>query len=684
VSLLLASLTSLDPETRRLAVQRLQDEDVDGVGELLVRALGDEDWRVRKEAAQVARSAPRRAEVVSAVVAALDDHTNIGLRNAAVEALVLIGRDAIPAAVRALESLDADGRKLAVEVLGGVPDLEGTRALVRALDHDDDPNVRMTAAEALRNARLAGEDARALAIGGLKRALAPARGVTPAQRLSALEALIALEADLQWTEIAPLLEEPLLRRTAITTAARCKDDAAIVALLKLIATSTDGLARDAAVALAETALGDPPDPGVQRLVRDVLDTKAHAQLCRWLSEDGERVRGAALVLLGVVAQPSDAGLLARALGDPALEERAASALSLMGQAAALPLLLEARTLTHSAAAIAVSLASELIQETTPEHLARFRDALSHPAPDVVSAAIDALGAFGDEEDLARAESLAISDDARVASSARAALAALSSRLPREAVSRAEAIAPDSTRATAACVMLQGSASKLSPSPSVITYLKRALASGDARARRAAVEALATTSTAEAKVALALALADEEPTVQVAAIRALGALKHAAPIVTLLASAKDVEIVGAAYRALAAADPDQAVVEAKSALGRANLPAASVAVGAISSISGPQRDEVMLLALEHHDEEVVRAALSGLVAPLDARTIARLGLVLDHSSRGLRRATAELLGQDGSAAAEALLQARCERETDASVRDALLDAIRVSIRGEGTT
>ena len=170
--------------------------------------------------------------------------------------------------------------------------------------------------------------------------------------------------------------------------------------------------------------------------------------------------------------------------------------------------------------------------------------------------------------------------------------------------------------------------------------------------------------------------------QIAAIRALGVLKHPAPLVTLLASATDVEIVGAAYRALAEADPDHAVLEAKRALSRASLPAASVAVGAISSIAGSKRDDVILFALEHHDEEVVRVALSCLVPPLDPRTIARLGLCLDHASWEVRRSAAELLGQDGSAAAEALLHARYERETDASVRDALLDAMRVSIRGEG--
>src|SRR5205807_2036727 len=81
----------------------------------------------------------------------------IGLRNAAVEALVGIGPDAVPGAVDALSRLDADGRKLAIEVLGGAPTLAGMRALARSLD-DVDPNVVVAAAEGLGKAHLGGEE----------------------------------------------------------------------------------------------------------------------------------------------------------------------------------------------------------------------------------------------------------------------------------------------------------------------------------------------------------------------------------------------------------------------------------------------------------------------------------------------------------------------------------------------
>jgi len=58
------ALSDDDPEARRLAVQRLsQVQGADGA-RLLVRALGDADWRVRKEAAAAAPIHEAREHVV--------------------------------------------------------------------------------------------------------------------------------------------------------------------------------------------------------------------------------------------------------------------------------------------------------------------------------------------------------------------------------------------------------------------------------------------------------------------------------------------------------------------------------------------------------------------------------------------------------------------------------------------
>src|SRR5690606_36235098 len=151
-----------EPEVRRRATQEIPALPAPESCELLLQALGDDDWRVRKEAAAIATRVEPRTAVVFAVARALAEHENVGLRNAAVEALVSIGPDAVPGAIDALGRLDADGRKLAVEVLAGAPTLAGMKTLVRAAS-DPDVNVATAVAEALGRAHLAGEEAREIA-----------------------------------------------------------------------------------------------------------------------------------------------------------------------------------------------------------------------------------------------------------------------------------------------------------------------------------------------------------------------------------------------------------------------------------------------------------------------------------------------------------------------------------------
>jgi hypothetical protein len=79
--------------------------------------------------------------------------------------------------------------------------------------------------------------------------------------------------------------------------------------------------------------------------------------------------------------------------------------------------------------------------------------------------------------------------------------------------------------------------------------------------------------------------------------------------------------------------------------------------------------------------VVKLALSLIGAQPGARALARLGLCLDHASSEVRSLAAELLGQDSSTGARALLRARYEREKDQMVRAAIASAASVRPLGD---
>ena len=207
-------------------------------------------------------------------------------------------------------------------------------------------------------------------------------------------------------------------------------------------------------------------------------------------------------------------------------------------------------------------------------------------------------------------------------------------------------------------------------------------------RRAAIDALAQAGGAGAADAVTFALADEDDEVQLAAVRALGRLQCAEPLVGVVANTSSPVLTAAALRALGEADPARAVDAASPLVNHSDVAIACAAVEAIGHLARARVptsvaaacEDGLFAALDHQEAEVVKLALSLVGARSGARAFARLGLCLDHGSPEVRRTAAELLGHRGPAA-QALLRARYVREKDPTVRDAI--AAAASLRpGEG--
>ena len=636
--------------------------------ELLLHALGDEDWRVRKETAAVAPLLERREEVVASLVAALSETVNIGLRNAAVEALVAIGSEAVGATVESLPRLDADARKLAVEVLGGVPDARGMAALTRALD-DEDANVRVAAAEALGNAALAGEESRENATQALVASLATSDTFL---KIAALDSLARLEARLPWSVFEPYARDPLLRRYAIAAAAGSREPDAIRALASATGDPSPTIAREAVVALGDLIAADPEDEQALAVARAALLAtdvgRAHAKRAALDAEDG-RARGGALLLLGLIRDVAHVPVLVEALADDDVEERADLAVRLFGPAAAGPLLLSAKFAKPHVRAAALVLAASLEGAEVAVVRDAIRAALQESSLDVVAGALEALGPVGDSADLRRVASFVAHQDQRIAATATNTLSELAARH----VDAARALLRDSGTEdplALGCVLLGAIASTRPLQEDDVRLLERALAHADPNVRRAAIDALAQAGGEPAADAVVFALADEEHEVQLAAVRALGRLGRAEPLVGLVADTRDPVLTATALRALGEADPERALGELSSS------PRVPPHVAAAC-------EEGLYAALDHPDAEVVKLALALVGSHPGPRALARLGACLDHASWEVRRVAAELLGQDKSPPAQALLRARYEREKDPIVREAIAAAVSVRPPGEGS-
>jgi HEAT repeat protein len=676
-------LQQAEPEARRVAVQQIAKVQGRAATELLMRALSDDDWRVRKEGAAVAAALEPRSEIIAAIVSALDDRINIGLRNAAVEALVAIGPDSVGAAIQALADLDPDGRKLAIEVLGGVPDLRGAQALARSLA-DEDANVRAAAAEALGGAAMAGEEARDLAT----RALVAVLGSSDTfVKIAALDSLGRLEAQLPWKVFEPYAKDPILRRYAIAGASGSREPEAVAALARATGDDSPTISREALIGLGDV-LADAFDDAalVERARRELVDTPQGYAAARVLarSEEDSRGRGGALLVLGLLRAHDDVAALALALEDDDVAERADLALRMFGPAVVPSLMAAVRAARPALRAAALSLAASLDGVDVVTLLPALREGVQETWPDVVACSVEGLGRVGDGSDLRRVARLLDHVDERVAAASARATAELAARNVGEARELLRDSSPATDPVALGCLLLGAIASIETLHDSEIRLLERAVAHHDPRVRRAAIDALAQSGGDAAADAVAFALADEEHDVQLAAARALGRLGRPEALVGIVSDTRDPSLAGAALRALSDADPSRALASARPLVTHPDAAIACAAVEAIGQLPASKvpgqpagleaaREDALFSALEHSSAEVVKLALSLVGTEPGARALARLGLCLDHGSWEVRRLAAELLGQDRRAEAEGLLRARFERERDPIVRDAIASA-----------
>ncbi len=670
-----------EPEARRLAAQQIAELHGAEAAPILLKALADGDWRVRKEAAAVAQAIDPRAPILAGLRRALGDKVNVGLRNAAVEAMIAIGTDALSPAIEAFATLDEDGRKLAVEVLAGLPDLRGTVTLRHALG-DGDPNVRVAAAEALGGVSAAGEEARQLAIEGLMRVLGSGE---PMFTIAALDALARLGAKLSWRTVEPFAGDPLLKRYALAAAASSREVEAIRALATAASDASTTIAREAVIALGEAVVADPDDATVVEAASAAIGPleRAHTTLRAMArGDESTHARGMAIAALGLIRDPADIETLVGALGHPELAERAEVALKVFGEDALHPLMEAGRTGAPNLRGATLSIVPVLAPpEDEREVLAVMREALRDTETDVLLAAMRVFGRSGAPSDVREVARFTLHEDARVADAAASALHELAVRHEPEARSLLAELDASTPGAVAGCIVLEALARRGTSFTEDALFLQGALSNGDARARRHAVEALAAIGDSYAADTVAFALADEEPDVVLAAVRALGRLGRAEPLIALLGASREPTAVAAALRALAEADRESALHAALPLVRSADPGVASAAVEALGALSGGARDDALFAALEHADTEVVKLALLELGRALDPRVLTRIGMALDHAARDVRRLAAELLGQDGSVASHGLLRARLEREKDVGVRVAIAAALSAR-RGAG--
>jgi HEAT repeat protein len=665
-----------DPETRRLALVTLAPTAGPGARDLVMQGLGDPDWRVRKEATRVATELARSLGLVPALVAAIAQGENVGLRNAALEVVEALGADAEEAVVDALAVAAGTARKFLVEALGGA---RGDRAVatLAAAAEDEDPNVAAAAIDAL--ARVGGT----LAVRALRGRL---RAADPYQRMAALDALDRLEVDVPWEELEPLVADRLVRRVAIPALGRSGHPAAASVLAEALQERSPHVVHAAIVALARLAAASEETERAVAAALERASARVHAVLAEALAREAPRLlRVAATQLALIVRLPAALPVVVDLVADDALPPRALDALARWGEAATVPLLERAAEVDGVRRAVALELAADLA--TTGDEALRgaLRSALADPAVAVVAAAARSLARHGGEEDVEALVAAAESDSELVAHACADALAAIARRFPRaveDAVSRRPLTGHAGSVLATVVVALGG--------PDALERVREALASDEPATRRAAVASLGGAPSFTAAELAAFALADEDVDVQTAAAQALGRMRVpevAEVAAAALCSAIEVgapEVRAAAARALGQLGYAPAIPRLRACVRAGEPGVAAAALEALRGLGDPEIDDLLVDALASDDGGLVQQALITLACRPDPRTVSRLAAALAHAHWDVRRLAATLLGELGGEEARVALAAHLRLETNDLVRAVVQEAIGRTLRGGGST
>jgi HEAT repeat protein len=703
------ALGSEDAEERRQATAELGSVPIEAALPLLLAALGDEDWRVRKEATIAARAFASEQRLVDALVTVLGEGDNVGLRNAAVDVLAAAGRAATPALAAAFARLDADGRKLVVETLGKGRDPDAIEALEAALADTDD-NVRQGAIEAVAGlGALAPDRVQAILLGRLDDA-------DRVVRLAALTGLTQLEVAIPWARLAPLLDDPALRPAAIAAAALSESPEAAGALAGVLARAKGGAFDQALLALGRLSRGplfesvhaailaEGPDLGRRLVTAALPDGGGDDAIDR-------RIEALSLLAFAPSETPGLVDAAVAALGEDLLATSAQRALAALGEAA-LPEML-ARLGSAAIAPEARAALADVIGDVAREsdrHRAEVLDALRAAGRDpewqVAVHAVIQVARLGGAGDLPLLAEHTLSETRPLAAAAERAFSQLAFDFPAAARALADRLAHDERTLLPAVIAVGAAACKPPFEERDALFLANAATAGDPRVRRVAVDAVAEIRASfgaefgSALEVLRIALTDEEHDVRLAAARALGKLCTAvdpprgSDVLDLVDRSGEPDLIAATVRAIglglghrhrmpgpggvppppddlvpalglfAGGAPAAVAIAAVEALADADLTGARSAIGALAA------------ALDHPDEGVVRAALYKLAGaaaaarPSADAALAALARGLAHPKPALRARAVELLADVRPEEVRRLLVPRLAVEADRRVVEAI--------------
>lgn len=637
-------------EKRLLATRNLSQLD-SVTKELFLLALGDEDWRVRKEATSFFMQQPDTGQWIGFIVDLLAHPDNAGLRNAAIEILIGLGSQVVGFLLNRLSVSDAEVRKFIVDILGEIGHQECAAELLPYL-HDDDENVRYSVVETIGKVRSVS------AVGALLDLLETSDA---GLQFTVFEALSSICEGVPVARILPYAQNALLRKSVFNCLGQLGSAEAIPELLKGL---SDPLRKTREVALLSfgqlvKSLPVKDCPEVDQQSGQVVEG-----LINYLHHDRLDYRRAACYVLSLFPNTRVVGEMLPLLADEDLRSDVVAAAKLIPQVI-LSALVKTVSLDDENALYLIFLMGELgyaeigklaieaVQSDDPqfryaaamtlgniavvEATALLSDALADDVPEIREAASEALCQIGRREPTMIIKTVAPYLEASDVSLRLLAVRTLGA-LPTESVENFLLLALKDVTPEIRCEALRGLAGFRSPR--LLSGLSLALTDEVADVRRLAAVAIGAFPAQRSTLILDHALDDSDPWVRMAAIKSLTEGDEQALLLILERGLSD--------------------------------PVGLVVIAALETTQRLLPSEVgrfLQTALNHEDEEVVSTAVRLLLASAVDTPL------LVHDRPIVRLLTINQLKRSTDPRRFQLLEERLECEQDPQVRLALEEASR---------
>lgn len=638
---------------------------------LIIEAMGDSEWQVRKEAvAAIAKAADKdKGPIIQQLLDRISKNDNVGRRNAAADLFVQWGKDSVLPLLLNLKKVNEDTRKVVIDVLGEIRDPRAIPSLLTDILGTD--SIEETSAGFADNLRSAALEA----IGkigppeGVKQVVPFLKKENPLLAFSAIKALELMGSPMATPHLIEIAQEKMFKRAALEALGVISDIKALPCLLADFHSESENIRRVTLKALVTLGLKQEDENRelFRKLFREVYDERDYLFLASVVNHADPLLKRSAIRALGWVSEVRSVSILIPLLSEYNLD--VVAALSEMGHLILpeLSKLLE-RGLwederTRQAAA---TIWGEVADPTgVPFLLDLLKDNVAH----VREAAAVALGKIKSKATVLSLMALLKDPYPEVQEAAVASLLKMKSDIPEDEL--VLALQQKSAHLRANAAQLLGELG-LESAISDIAFL---LKDSDEDVRRAAVFALGRFPFQKIIRPILSALGDEDYKVRVAVLKVLeqGEINSILEDLSPLVHDENMWVRAQLSRTIGHVSGETGLNLLRRLV---NDPTGVVQIAALSALGTRKDGEILsdlLKKLSSEDKDVKKAAILALGTYGNPQAIEALTPLLEHPHWGLRAAAVSALGNLSLTAdvvtSSSKIAAMADEDSDPLVRDA---------------